>query len=223
MRFHASIIVQFCDKIGPMKQIAFFTKLVKVVISVTGVLLFIGWLVAPTFWTKPLSYVATIVLPYIPDIFQLFKIKFSSPLALAYEIFLVVAMVLGIDFNWYSEVLIAANNDSYYDKIVHFFSGILVAAVAQELFALHACQSGQRKNVKWFQALFLMGAVALVAVSWECYEFLYDQICGGHMQELVKSGVADTMWDMIASFVGGGIFVICICCFQKPRAIEPKS
>lgn len=219
----SQILVAKYGKIEHMKRLAIFTRILKLLISLTGILMFVGWLVAPNFWTKPLSYLATVVFPYVPDFFRLVKVNFSLPLVLAYEVFLIVALVLGIDLNWYSEVLVTADNDSYYDKIVHFFSGVLVAAVAQELFALHTHQNGDYKNNKWFQALFLMGAIALVAVGWECYEFLYDQIFGGHMQELVKSGVADTMWDMIAALIGGGICVICILWCQKSRITEPKS
>lgn len=198
-----------------MKKLAILVSVMKILISVVGALMLIGWLIAPTVWTKPLSYVATIFLPYAPDFFKLFKIEFSLPLVLAYEVFLVVAMVLGIDLNWYSEVLVAANGDSYYDKIVHFSSGILVVAAGQELLAFHASQNGKHKTAPWFQALFLLALVALVAVGWECYEFLYDELFGGHMQELVKSGVADTMWDMISALVGGIICVICIIKFQN--------
>jgi hypothetical protein len=202
-----------------MKKLAILINVLKVLISLSGVLMLIGWLVAPTFWAKPLSYLATIVLPYVPNLFKLAKIEFSLPLTLAYELFLVVAMVLGIDLNWYGEVLIAANNDSYYDKIVHFSSGVLVAAVGQELFLRYLRQSENHKTIRWFQALFIIGCVALVAVGWECYEFLYDQLCGGNMQELVKSGVSDTMWDMIVSMVGGVICTICIIYAQKPDKI----
>lgn len=197
-----------------MKQLAVFINVIKALISLSGLLMLIGWFVAPTFWTKPLSYLTTIVLPYIPDLFKLVKIQFSLPLTLAYELFIIVAMVLGIDLNWYSEVLVIANGDSYYDKIVHFSSGVLVAAVGQELFSLYARQSGAHKPSRWFQALFLIGCVALVTVGWECYEFLYDQLFGGHMQELVKAGVSDTMWDMIVSLVGGGIGIACILRFS---------
>lgn len=198
-----------------MKKLAILNTVLKIAISAAGLLMLIGWLVAPAVWTKPLSYITTMVLPYIPNLFKLLKVEFSLPLTLAYEVFLIVAMVLGIDLNWYSEVLITAGSDSYYDKIVHFSSGVLVALAGQELFALHARKNGIQKSNKWFQALFLMGAIALVAVGWECYEFLYDQIFGGSMQELVKSGVADTMWDMIASLIGGGICVACLLGFQK--------
>ena len=202
-----------------MKKLAILTNVVEILISISGALMLIGYLVAPTFWTKPLSYIVTIVLPYIPDFFKLIKVNFSIPLTLAYEGFIIIAMVLGIDLNWYGEVLIAASGDSYYDKIVHFSSGILVALVGQELFMLHSRRNGNYKSTKWFQMLFLIGCVALVAVGWECYEFLYDEIFGGNMQELVKAGVSDTMWDMIASMVGGTICSACLIQFQK----QPNS
>lgn len=203
-----------------MNKLVLFGRIAKILISVVGFLLLIGWLVSPEVWTKPLSYLATIILPYVPDLFKLAKIEISAPLTLAYEVFLIVAMVLGIDLNWYSEVLVAANNDSYYDKIVHFSAGILAVAAGQEFFELYLAESKTKQQVRWFQILFLLGAVALIAVGWECYEFLYDEICGGHMQELVKSGVADTMWDMIASLVGGAIGIICVIWTREVSTID---
>lgn len=200
-----------------MNKLAILNRGLKILIALSGVLMMVGWLVAPEAWTKPLSYLATIFLPFVPDFFRLLKFEASTPLILAYELFLIVAMVLGIDLNWYSEVLVAANNDSYYDKIVHFSSGILVVAAGYEFFNLYQRQSGAKKNILWFEILFLMSAAALVAVGWECYEFLYDEIFDGHMQELVKSGVSDTMWDMIASLVGGGIGTICLTWTREPK------
>lgn len=199
-----------------MKRLVILSRVLKTLIPVAGILMLIGWLVAPTTWTKPLSYLATIVLPYAPDFFKLLKVEFSTPLVLAYEVFLIIAMVLGIDLNWYSEMLVLASGDSYYDKIVHFASGALVAVAAQELFGLHERQNNPQNPQKWFQILFLLGAVALVAVGWECFEFLYDELCGGHMQELVKPGVADTMWDMIASLIGGGVCIACLLQLPNP-------
>lgn len=199
-----------------MKKLAILINILKISISAAGIFMLLGWLISPTSWVKPLSYLATIVLPFIPDFFKIIKVQFSLPLILAYELFIVVAMVLGIDLSWYSEVWVAANGDSYYDKIVHFSSGVLVAAVGQELFSWYARGSNNRQPAKWFQFLFLFGCVALVTVGWECYEFFYDLLFDGHMQELVKSGVADTMWDMIASLVGGGIYIVIIL-FQPAK------
>lgn len=196
-----------------MKKLEILNRGLKILISLSGVLLFVGWIIAPTVWVKPLSYIATMVLPFAPDFFKMLKIEVSTPLIFAYELFLIVAMVLGIDFNWYSQVLVTANNDSYYDKIVHFSSGILVVFAGQEFFSIFQKQSGvqeKRRDIRWFQILFLISVVALVAVGWECFEFLYDQLFDGSMQELVKSGVNDTMWDMIVSLIGGAIGVIFI-------------
>lgn len=38
------------------------------------------------------------------------------------------------------------------------------------------------------------------------FEFSYDQLCGGHMQELNAPGVGDTMGDIISAGIGGLIF-----------------
>lgn len=206
-----------------MKRLTMLTNLLKILISIAGVLMLIGWLVTPNAWFKPLSYLATIVLPYVPDFFKLAKVKFSPSLIFAYELFIVIAMVLGIDLNWYDQILVTANGDSYYDKIVHLSSGILAAAAGQEVFSFYVSQSKSLKSVRWFQALFLISCVALVAVGWECFEFLYDQLCGGHMQELVKSGVSDTMWDMISSLVGGIIYISWLIQMQKPRISKSNS
>ncbi len=210
-----------------MNKLANLNRGLQILISFSGALMLVDWLVQPEVWVKPLSYLATIFLPFVPDFFRLRKFEASTPLILAYEVFLIVAMVLGIDLNWYSEVLVTASNDSYYDKIVHFSSGILVVAAGQEFFELFRRQSGSKKDILWFQILFLVSAVALVAVGWECYEFLYDEVFGGHMQELVKSGVSDTMWDMIASLMGGFLGVFCIlylrACQTKSRNPAKKS
>lgn len=203
-----------------MNKLAVLGRVIQVLVATAGVILLTGWLIEPTVWVKPLSYLATVILPFVPDLFRLLKIKVSPPLMLAYEAFLVIAMVLGIDLDWYKEVLVAANGDSYYDKIVHFSAGILTVAAGQEFFSLYLQQSSAKQKVWWFQVLFLLGMVAFTAVGWECYEFLYDEICGGHMQELVKSGVTDTMWDMMVSLIGGIISIVCVIWTQETSAVE---
>ncbi len=205
-----------------MNKLEIMARILKAVIAASGILLLIGWVIAPTVWAKPLSYIVTIILPFVPDFFKYLGFRASTLLVLAYEVFLVAAMVLGIDLDWYKFILVTAENDSYYDKIVHFLSGILVVMAGQEFFDLYQRQSKSRQNIRWFQVLFLMGALALVAVGWECYEFLYDLFFDGNMQELVKSGVSDTMWDMIVSLIGGGIGIACVIWAQGDKTIDKK-
>lgn len=58
--------------------------------------------------------------------------------------------------------------------------------------------------------MFCMGVVALVAVLWEVFEFSYDQIFHGNMQQLIVTGVEDTMWDMIMALIGAMIVVVVV-------------
>ena len=96
-----------------------------------------------------------------------------------------------------------------FDKVVHFASGALVAVWAREVLEHYfgdlknwdKLKNGKKRSE--FVILFTMTFVAMIAVLWECFEFGYDQLCGGNMQELLKPGVGDTMWDMIFAMIGG--------------------
>ena len=142
--------------------------------------------VPPKFW----SFVMTMLLPWAPDLVELlFGVKIGAGLQLAYEAFLIPAMVLGINLDWYKTV-------PSFDKLAHFASGVLGAVVAWEVMT-------RRKDYDLrFALLFILGFVALLAVGWETFEFSYDKLCDGHMQELISVGLDDTMWDMIMAELG---------------------
>ncbi len=161
--------------------------------AVLAIIYFIPGSNLPKIW----SYLATIALPFGIDLLRLFGLKVSKRFEIAYLLFLIIAMVLGIDLDWYK--LIAP-----YDKIVHTLSGVLTAYGAREIID----QASGKPDQIWFKVLFSMGFVALVAVLWECYEFSYDQITGGHMQELLSPGIEDTMYDLIVALIGGMIGTI---------------
>ncbi len=169
-------------------------QFLKIGIVASGAVLAILHFIPGTDFPKILSYLVTLVLPFGIDFLRLIGLKMSKRIEVAYLLFLVAAMVLGIDLDWYK--LIAP-----YDKIVHTLSGVLTAFGARELID----QASGKPDQLWFKALFSIGFVALVAVLWECYEFSYDQITGGHMQELIKPGLEDTMYDIIVALIGGVI------------------
>lgn len=168
--------------------------LLKIGIVLTGAVLVILHFIPETGFVKIWSYLATMGLPFVMDILRLIGIKVSKRFELAYLLFLIPAMVLGIDFDLYKIVY-------PFDKIVHTLSGVLTAFGAREIID----QASGKPDEMWFKALFSMGFVALVAVLWECFEFSMDQIAGMHMQELISTGVADTMFDMIVALIGGVI------------------
>lgn len=192
---------------------------IKFLIVISGVALTIMHFIDPATWHKLPSYLVTIILPFVPDLIAKINLHTSTKLRLAYSSFLVIAMVLGIDLDWYKTLIIFGSPS--YDKIVHTLSGVFSAFLAKEI--LDNVYEGKDSTVKStstsstsavkikkystaFAFLFIISFVFFIAAAWECFEFSYDQLCGGHMQELNAPGVGDTMGDIISAGIGGIIF-----------------
>ena len=139
--------------------------------------------------------IAAIGLALVPDILRKLGFKASLELELAYLLFLIPALILGIALDGYE-------NCPIFDKIMHLFSGALAAFAANELInSAFKLKKGQGRG---FRFLVIVSFVALTAVAWECFEFLHDELLNGTMQQLIAPGPQDTMWDMIWA-MGGGI------------------
>ena len=167
-------------------------KIFKILIVATGAILTIVHFIPGTNFPKILSYLATMALPFAGDGLRFIGVKVSKRFELAYLLFLIPAMIMGIDFDVYK--LFAP-----FDKIVHTCSGFLTAFGARELMD----QASGKPDKIWFKALWSLSFVVFVAVLWECFEFACDQIGGMNMQELITPGVSDTMFDLIVAMIGG--------------------
>ncbi len=168
---------------------------IKVIIITIGVLLSVLYLVPGTQFYKIWSYVATIGLAFAPEIWRhVFKLKLSDETELAYYIFLIPAMILGIDLDVYKTW-------APLDKIAHCASGMLAAVVAWEV----TNQAFPKKKAapKWFKYLFMICFAAMTAAVWECFEYGSDKFFGTHMQELISVGLDDTMQDILVAIAGG--------------------
>ena len=87
-----------------------------------------------------------------------------------------------------------------YDKIVHFASGILLAAAAFEIFK--KLWGNDKGNTMHMSFAFLFSSAC--AGMWEIFEFAADRLTGGDMQR----GMVDTVTDMIAGNAGAVCFVL---------------
>jgi len=66
---------------------------------------------------------------------------------------------------------------------------------------------GSRNYIGIF--LLALGFVALVAVLWECYEYLYDVfIAERHGFLITQQGVSDTMGDLVNGLIGGAVVAL---------------
>ena len=95
-----------------------------------------------------------------------------------------------------------------YDKIVHFFSGVLIAAFAamvfRKLLESRRVDTKQISKLAGIGALFAFFAAGAGAGIWEITEFTIDILVSGGMQR----GMVDTITDMIAGNLGGMLYGI---------------
>lgn len=184
-----------------------FIRILKAGIVLAGIAFTIMFFSNVPGMYKIWSYLATLILPFAVDFIRIFGLKVSEKFEIAYLLFLLPAMIFGIDLDWYKLI-------PPFDKIVHGLSGVLAAYGAREIIL----QASGKPDKLGFKVMFSISFVAFTAVAWECTEFLIDQVAGTNMQELLQCGTADTMYDMIVALAGGivGTF-LAFTTFKKPK------
>lgn len=143
-----------------------------------------------------LSIIPILLVPLL--IKKLFKYDVSEELKLIYYLFIIVSLVLGSILGLYYKI-------SWFDLLAHFLSGAFVSFVS--LILIKHKRLLKKENTG-FIILFMLSASLMVASCWEFFEFFSDKILGGDVQWVVKTGVDDTMTDMLIAFLGSIIYSI---------------
>ncbi|EIT85682.1 hypothetical protein A374_07594 [Fictibacillus macauensis ZFHKF-1] len=130
---------------------------------------------------------------------RLTKRFFNAPMILSYVLFLVGSQLLGSLAHFYSL--------GWWDTCIHFFSGILLAFVAVALYERLLGKEASSPLSVWLILLFVWGFAVFGGVLWEVYEFSMDHLFGMHLQ---GGGNDDTMTDLIADTIGGGVIALFI-------------
>ena len=151
--------------------------------------------------------IAGLALPFLPPIVEkVYKSHISFRIQLVYYVFLFISLDLGICLDWYKTA-------PYFDKAVHFGSGVLSALVGYYALVYFKVI----KNPRGFKILFIVSLCMLIAVGWECFEFASDKFLGQHMQQLISVGVDDTMCDLLAAAAGSIIGAVLM---TTPRFVK---
>lgn len=137
---------------------------------------------------KDISIIVTISALYI--IQKLFKIKINEVINLIYIIFIFMAHFLGVICELYNYIY-------WFDKFVHFLSGIVTAFVAIYLLV----KFKKDKNM-FFDILVIVSLTLSVAAFWEIFEYLSSFYFHMDPQKVLLTGVNDTMGDIIVAFLG---------------------
>lgn len=107
----------------------------------------------------------------------------------------------------------------WWDVILHLGSGLLFGILGFLLaYSLNQRPLGEPALRPSFVALFAFAFAVALGALWEIFEFAMDQLFGLNMQ---KSGLVDTMWDLIVDTVGA--IVIALLGFGYLRTAEVDS
>lgn len=104
----------------------------------------------------------------------------------------------------------------YYDKILHFFSGIILATFG---FIIYVNFFGDRDNktVKpMAMVFFLLFFCAGSAAMWEIWEYATDSL----LNLTAQNGLDDTMWDIILGTAGGFFVMYPVYLYEKGKNIK---
>ncbi len=133
-----------------------------------------------------------LILTFTPSFFEK-RYKINLPIEFEFVIilFLYASLFLGEIQSYYTRFW-------WWDIILHISSGIALGFVGfLILYILYQKNKIDAKPV-WIAVFAFCFAVAIGAV-WEIFEFSMDQLFGFNMQ---KSGLIDTMWDLIVDSLG---------------------
>ncbi len=98
----------------------------------------------------------------------------------------------------------------WWDKLLHFLSGLLFAQIGKEIYIFYG---GNKKNNRLY-ILFSISFAFGVAGLWEIWEFTGDNILKTNAQ---GGSLTDTMLDIIFGCVGAPLLFIYTLLFRKNR------
>ena len=145
-------------------------------------------------WTNLALSLVTLLLTFLPAIFRKqFHIYYPGEFEIVILLFIYASMYLGEMHSFYYRFW-------WWDVMLHALSGVIVGAIGFSL--VYIFNSEENLAIKLspaFVAIFSFSFALSMGALWEIYEFFMDSSFGLNMQ---KSGLVDTMWDLIVDALG---------------------
>lgn len=133
------------------------------------------------------------------------KNKVNDKLIFIYYIYLFILMILGCLGRFYSKY-------AYYDVFAHFmfgFAGSIIGLYILNLFSIH------NKSIV-FNVIFMLFCTLALSSFWEIFEYIASIVFKEDVQNVLTTGVSDTMEDIISSLISCILFQI-IYVFEGER------
>lgn len=145
-------------------------------------------------WTQVFVSVISMILILLPGIFsERFNVRLPLSFLAAISLFVFGTLFLGEVFDFYERFW-------WWDILLHGLSAIAFGLIGF-LFVFYLFQGDTYAAPPWALGLIAFCFAIAIGVIWEIFEFLMDQSFGMNMQ---KSGLTDTMGDLIVDSLGAG-------------------
>lgn len=166
-----------------------FTRIIHYVLGASVVLSF-----ALGSWLTAAITTGILLLTLAPaHLGQRFNVYIPPEFELLAVLFIFASLFLGEVHSYYERFW-------WWDVILHLGSGLLFGILGFLLvYSVNQRQLGEPALRPPFVALFAFAFAMALGTLWEIFEFGMDQLFGLNMQ---KSGLVDTMWDLIVDTVG---------------------
>ena len=126
-----------------------------------------------------------IMLPYILDRLRIHNM--DEILIFVYYIFLLLSLILGSILGFYHKIW-------WFDLLCHFMSGCLTTVVSIIILDKYKLID---KKYRVFGIIFIIIFTVGIAALWEYFEFTIDKLSGNDTQNVLTTGVDDTIEDMM--------------------------
>ena len=172
------------------ENVPYLTWLIWLILAVAAIIAVIEGRLSTAFIS-----VATLAITILPKIFsERMKIQLPVGFVGAISVFVFATLFLGEVANFYERFW-------WWDVVLHGFSAIGFGIIGF-LFVFSLFQGDKYAAPPWAMGLMAFCFALSIGALWEIFEFAMDQIFGLNMQ---KSGLMDTMWDLIVDT--GGAFL----------------
>lgn len=146
-------------------------------------------------WSVAFIAVVTLVLTFVPEIVvRRLGVKLPLTFISAITLFVFATIFLGEVLDFYERYW-------WWDILLHGGSSVGFGLIGV-VFALFLFEGDRYAAPPWALSLIAFSFAVTIGSLWEIFEFGMDQIFGTNMQ---KSGLVDTMGDMIVNTLGASV------------------
>lgn len=140
-----------------------------------------------------------------------FNVRIPAEFELLAVLFIFASLFLGEVHSYYERFW-------WWDALLHLGSGMLFGILGFLLvYSINQRQLGELGLRPAFVALFAFAFAVALGTLWEIFEFAMDQLFGLNMQ---KSGLVDTMWDLIIDAAGAIVMSLLGWGYLQTREVD---